>query len=181
MEQTILFALIFIYLILAAQFESFKDPLIVMLSVPLAFAGGLLFIHLFGGTLNIYTKIGLLTLIGLISKNGILIVEFANQLRLQGLKKKEAVLQAASLRLRPILMTTGAMVLGAAPLAFASGAGAEARHQIGWVIVGGLSFGTIFTLFIVPVVYLLLAGRHEKVAAAEKRAKDPDAAVPAAT
>ena len=128
---------------------------------------------------NIYTQIGAVTLIGLISKHGILIVEFANQLREQGQDKKDAVLRAASLRLRPILMTTGAMVLGAVPLAFADGAGAEARHQIGWVIVGGLSFGTIFTLFIVPVVYLLLAGRHEKTAEADVR--HPQTTAPVAT
>jgi multidrug efflux pump len=102
------------------------------------------------------------TLIGLISKHGILIVEFSNQLRASGMGKYDAVLQAASQRLRPILMTTGAMVLGAIPLASASGAGAEARHQIGWVIVGGISFGTLFTLFVVPVIYLLLAGRHDE-------------------
>jgi multidrug efflux pump len=112
---------------------------------------------------NIYTQIGAVTLVGLISKHGILIVEFANQLREKGMDKFDAVLQSASLRLRPILMTTGAMVLGAVPLAFASGAGAEARHQIGWVIVGGMSFGTVFTLFVVPVVYLFLAGRHDQV------------------
>ena len=110
------------------------------------------------GSWNIYTQIGVVTLVGLISKHGILIVEFSNQLRDRGVEKRDAVLQAATLRLRPILMTTGAMVLGAVPLAFAAGAGAEARHQIGWVIVGGMSFGTLFTLFVVPVVYLLLSG-----------------------
>ena len=188
----IVLALFFIYLVLAAQFESFIDPLIILVSVPLAMFGAFLCLVAINvgkdagwwemaTSWNIYTQIGAVTLIGLISKHGILIVEFANQLRLQGMKKKEAVLQAASLRLRPILMTTGAMVLGAVPLAFADGAGAEARHQIGWVIVGGLSFGTIFTLFIVPVVYLLLAGRHEEVVAADGHAEDPDAAVPATT
>jgi multidrug efflux pump len=188
----IILALFFIYLVLAAQFESFIDPLIILVSVPLAMFGAFLCLVAINvgkdagwwemaTSWNIYTQIGAVTLIGLISKHGILIVEFANQLREQGRQKKEAVLQAASLRLRPILMTTGAMVLGAAPLAFAAGAGAEARHQIGWVIVGGLSFGTVFTLFIVPVVYLLLAGRHEKVAAADGRAEDSDAVVPAAT
>jgi multidrug efflux pump len=116
------------------------------------------------GSWNIYTQIGAVTLVGLISKHGILIVEFANQLREKGMEKRAAVLRSASQRLRPILMTTGAMVLGAVPLAIASGAGAEARHQIGWVIVGGMSFGTVFTLFVVPVVYLLLAGRHERTA-----------------
>jgi multidrug efflux pump len=109
---------------------------------------------------NIYTQIGVVTLIGLIAKHGILIVEFANQLQAQGRSKAEAALEAAGLRLRPILMTTGAMVLGSIPLALASGAGAEARHQIGWVIVGGMSFGTVLTLFVVPVVYTLLARKH---------------------
>ena len=172
----IVLALLFIYLVLAAQFESFVDPLIILVSVPLAMFGAFLCLAVinFGkdagwwqmaASWNIYTQIGAVTLIGLISKHGILIVEFANQLREQGLQKKEAVLQGASLRLRPILMTTGAMVLGAVPLAFADGAGAEARHQIGWVIVGGLSFGTVFTLFVVPIVYLLLAGRHKKALA----------------
>ena len=188
----IVLALFFIYLVLAAQFESFIDPLIILVSVPLAMFGAFLCLAAINvgkdagwwemaTSWNIYTQIGAVTLIGLISKHGILIVEFANQLRIQGLQKKEAVLQAASLRLRPILMTTGAMVLGAVPLAIAAGAGAEARHQIGWVIVGGLSFGTVFTLFIVPVVYLLLAGRHEEVAAVDVSAEDSDATVPAAT
>ena len=117
------------------------------------------------GSWNIYTQIGVVTLIGLISKHGIMIVEFANQLQEQGKSKLEAVLDSATLRLRPILMTTGAMVLGAVPLALASGAGAEARHQIGWVIVGGLSIGTVFTLLVVPVVYLLLARDHRPAAA----------------
>ncbi len=168
-------ALIFIYLVLSAQFESFIDPLIILVSVPLAMFGAFLCLVAINTgndagwwevatSWNIYTQIGAVTLVGLISKHGILIVEFANQLRAKGLDKFDAVLQSASLRLRPILMTTGAMVLGAVPLAFASGAGSEARHQIGWVIVGGLSFGTVFTLFVVPVVYLILAGRHEKAA-----------------
>jgi len=112
-----------------------------------------------GGTLNVYSQIGLITLIGLITKHGILIVEFANQLREQGRDARTAVIEAARLRLRPILMTTGAMVLGAVPLALATGAGAESRQQIGWVIVGGMSLGTVLTLFVVPVVYLLFARR----------------------
>lgn len=171
-------ALMFIYLVLSAQFESFVDPLIILVSVPLAMFGAFLCLVIINqgnmagwwqvaASWNIYTQIGAVTLIGLISKHGILIVEFANQLRAQGLEKRAAVLQSASLRLRPILMTTGAMVLGAVPLALASGAGAEARHQIGWVIVGGMSFGTVFTLFVVPVVYLLLAGKHLKNVAGE--------------
>jgi multidrug efflux pump len=153
-------ALGFIYLVLAAQFESFIDPLIIMFSVPLAIAGALLALTLTGGTLNIYSQIGLITLVGLITKHGILIVEFANQQQQQGKSKLEAVIASSVLRLRPILMTTGAMVLGALPLAIATGAGAESRHQIGWVIVGGMSFGTLLTLFVIPTVYMLLARRH---------------------
>ena len=164
-------ALIFIYLVLSAQFESFVDPLIILVAVPLAMFGAFLCLVMLNkgnvlgwwtvtGSWNIYTQIGAVTLVGLISKHGILIVEFANQLREQGIAKRDAVLQSASLRLRPILMTTGAMVLGAVPLAVATGAGAEARHQIGWVVAGGMSFGTVFTLFVVPVVYLLLSAQH---------------------
>jgi len=154
-------ALAFIYLVLAAQFESFRDPFIIMLTVPLSMAGALLALWLSGGTLNVYSQIGLVTLVGLITKHGILIVEFANQLQEKGMALKEAVIESAFLRLRPILMTTGAMVLGAVPLAFSTGAGAESRQQIGWVIVGGLLLGTFFTLFVVPTVYSLLAARKE--------------------
>jgi len=152
-------ALLFIYLVLAAQFESFIDPFIIMLSVPLSMLGALLALKLAGGTLNVFSQIGLITLVGLITKHGILIVEFANQLRQQGLDVLSAVRKSAELRLRPILMTTGAMVLGAVPLALATGAGAESRQQIGWVIVGGMSVGTVLTLFVVPTVYTLLARR----------------------
>jgi multidrug efflux pump len=154
-------ALAFIFLVLAAQFESFIDPFIIMLTVPLAVTGALLALWLVGGTLNIYSKIGLVTLVGLITKHGILIVEFANQIQAQGKGVIEAVEEAAVLRLRPILMTTGAMVLGAVPLAFASGAGAESRQQIGWVIVGGMLLGTLLTLFVVPTAYTLLARKHK--------------------
>ena len=158
---TFLLALAFIYLVLAAQFESFIDPLIIMLSVPLSITGALLALKLTGNTLNVYSQIGLVTLIGLITKHGILIVEFANQLREQKRDKLEAVIESATLRLRPILMTTGAMVLGALPLAWAHGAGAESRQAIGWVIVGGMSFGTILTLFVVPTAYILIASRRK--------------------
>ena len=156
-----LLALAFIFLVLAAQFESFIDPFIIMLTVPLAVTGALLGLWLSGGTLNIYSKIGLVTLVGLITKHGILIVEFANQMQAKGMGVLEAVEEAAVLRLRPILMTTGAMVLGALPLALASGAGAESRQQIGWVIVGGMLLGTLLTLFVVPTAYTLLARRHK--------------------
>ncbi len=150
-------SLLFIYLVLAAQFESFVDPFIIMLSVPLSMLGALLALKFTGGTLNVFSQIGLITLVGLITKHGILIVEFANQLREQGVDKLEAVKRSAALRLRPILMTTGAMVLGAIPLALASGAGAESRQQIGWVIVGGMSVGTLLTIFVVPTMYSLLS------------------------
>ena len=150
-------ALVFIYLVLAAQFESWRNPLIIMLSVPLSMTGALLALWLSGGTLSIYSQIGLITLVGLITKHGILIVEFATQLRNEGMGLYAAVVRACEMRLRPILMTTGAMVLGVIPLAFATGAGAESRQQIGWVLVGGLSFGTILTLFVVPAAYTLIA------------------------
>jgi len=153
-------AAIFIYLVLAAQFESFRDPFIIMLSVPLSMTGAFAALHLSGSTWNTFSQIGMVTLLGLITKHGILIVEFANQLQEKGMTIHDAVVEAAVLRLRPILMTTGAMVLGAVPLALATGAGAESRHQIGWVIVGGMMVGTLFTLFVIPIAYSLLAARH---------------------
>jgi multidrug efflux pump len=152
-------ALLFIFLVLSAQFESFIDPLVIMLSVPLSMVGALLALQFSGGTLNVFSQIGLITLVGLITKHGILIVEFANQLREEGMELFAAITQSATLRLRPILMTTGAMVLGAIPLALATGAGAESRRQIGWVIVGGMSLGTLLTIFVVPTMYTLLARR----------------------
>jgi multidrug efflux pump len=133
-----------------------------MLTVPLSMTGALGALWLTGGTLNVYSQIGLVTLVGLITKHGILIVEFANQLREQGRELVDAVIEASVLRLRPILMTTVAMVLGSVPLALATGAGAESRQQIGWVIVGGLLLGTFFTLFVVPTVYSLLARRQRE-------------------
>ncbi len=150
-------ALVFIFLVLAAQFESFIDPLVIMVSVPLSMIGALLALKWSGGSLNVYSQIGLITLVGLITKHGILIVEFTNQLREQGMEMTEALIKAATQRLRPILMTTGAMVLGAIPLALATGAGAESRMQIGWVIVGGMSVGTLLTIFVVPTMYTLFA------------------------
>ena len=150
-------ALIFIFLVLAAQFESFVDPFVILVSVPLAVFGALFALTFAGKSMNIYSQIGLITLVGLIAKNGILIVEFANQqMEQHGLSRTDAVIEAALLRLRPILMTTAATVLGAMPLALAHGASAEARSTIGWVIVGGMTLGTLFTLFVVPVVYTLV-------------------------
>ncbi|ALC17253.1 multidrug efflux pump subunit AcrB [Desulfuromonas soudanensis] len=163
---TFILALAFIYLMLSAQFESFVDPFIILLTVPLAMVGALLALELTGNSLNIYSQVGLITLIGLITKHGILIVEFANQLQDAGKTKLEAVIESATLRLRPVLMTTGAMVLGSLPLALAHGAGAESRQQIGWVLVGGLSLGTVLTLFVVPAAYVLIA-RKRKAAVGE--------------
>ena len=161
MAITFLFAIIFIFLVLAAQFESFRDPFIVLFTIPLSLFGALLAMLLTGCTMNIYSEIGLVTLVGLISKHGILMVEFANQLQETGKSLEEAIIAAAITRLRPILMTTAAMVLGTIPLALASGAGAISRQQIGWVIIGGMSVGTIFTLFIVPVIYTFLATKKQ--------------------
>jgi len=158
-------AVLFIYLVLAAQFESFRDPLIIIFSVPLAMLGAVLALKLTQGTINVYSQIGLITLVGLITKHGILLVEFANQLQEKGYSKLDAIKESAALRLRPILMTTAAMVLGALPLAMAVGAGAEVRHPIGWVIVGGMTIGTFFTLFVVPCVYLLMGRVHTHVQA----------------
>lgn len=158
-----LMALVFIYLVLAAQFESWIDPFIILFSVPLAGFGALGALYLAGGTINIYSQIGLVTLVGLITKHGILIVEFANQIMAEGENRMNAVIRSATLRLRPILMTTGAMVLGAVPLALAAGAGAESRQAIGWVIVGGMSVGTLLTLIVVPVIYYFIGGRHSEV------------------
>ena len=162
MQITFILALVIVFLVLAAQFESFKNPLIIMLSVPPAIFGALFALHYSGGSLSVYSQIGLITLVGLVTKHGILIVEFANQLQDQGRDLRSSVIEAASLRLRPILMTTGATVLGAIPLAIAFGAGAESRQQIGWVIVGGMTFGTLLTLFVIPTVYSYLGKRTFK-------------------
>ncbi|MGH8299661.1 MAG: efflux RND transporter permease subunit, partial [Steroidobacteraceae bacterium] len=156
------FALVIVYLALAALFESFRDPIVILVSVPAALFGALLFINIGVTSLNIYSQVGLVTLLGLISKHGILMVQFANDEQRAGKAKLAAIIEAAAVRLRPILMTTGAMVLGVLPLVIATGAGAAGRKAMGWVIFTGLSIGTIFTLFIVPAVYLLLAADHEK-------------------
>jgi multidrug efflux pump len=160
---TFALAVIIIFLALAALFNSFRDPLIILVSVPMSIAGAMVFIYLgFGGvSLNIYTEVGLVTLMGLVSKHGILMVEVANEAREAGKSKREAIEYAAGIRLRPILMTTAAMVLGVLPLILATGAGAAARINMGVVIAGGLSIGTCFTLFVVPAVYLLL-GKNMK-------------------
>ncbi|MCL5024212.1 MAG: efflux RND transporter permease subunit [Nitrospirae bacterium] len=166
---TFFFALIIIFLALAALFESFRDPFIVLVSVPMSICGAMIFISLGvgGASLNIYTEVGLVTLIGLISKHGILIVQFANDLQREGRSKREAVETASTIRLRPILMTTAAMVLGVVPLVTASGAGAVGRFNMGLVIMTGIAIGTLFTLFVVPAMYMLLGADHARVRAAE--------------
>ncbi len=164
-------ALVFVFLVLAVQFNSFRDPLVVLLgSVPLALSGAMLFSFLGWTTINIYAQVGFITLVGLIAKNGILIVEFANHMQADGLSKLEAIKVAAQTRLRPVLMTTAATVLGHFPLVLVSGAGAEARNSIGIILVAGMLVGTIFTLFILPSVYMLLASTH----APETRAQEAD-------
>ncbi|HEX2936858.1 MAG TPA: efflux RND transporter permease subunit, partial [Bacteroidales bacterium] len=168
-----LLALVLIYLILAAQFESFRDPFIIIMTVPLALAGALLSLWIFGQTLNIFSEIGMIMLIGLVTKNGILIVEFANQKRKkQGLSIPEAAFEAAAARLRPILMTSLATIFGALPIALALGAGAQSRVPLGIVVVGGLLFALILTLFVIPTVYVLLADRKfEEIKIADLEAK----------
>lgn len=154
-------AVIVIFLALAALFNSFRDPLIILVSVPMSIAGALIFIYLgFGLSLNIYTEVGLVTLMGLISKHGILIVEVANEGQVNGMTKREAIEHAVGIRLRPILMTTAAMVLGVVPLIIATGAGAAARYNMGMVIATGLAIGTLFTLFVLPAVYLVIGQQH---------------------
>ena len=159
---TMVFAVLIVFLVLAAQFESFRDPLVILVSVPLALFGALIFINLGFTTLNVYTQVGLVTLMGLISKHGILIVEFANELQEAGRSKLEAIIEASSVRLRPILMTTAAMVLGVVPLVIASGAGAAGRQSMGIVIFTGLAIGTLFTLFVVPAMYLYIGADHQQ-------------------
>jgi len=163
---TFFMSLLVIYLVLAAQFESWRDPIIILVSVPMSIAGALAFMTLGVATVNIYTQVGLITLIGLIAKNGILIVEFANQLQFsEGLSKREAVIKAGAIRLRPILMTTVSMIMAMVPLLLASGPGAVSRFHIGLVVASGLGIGTLFTLFVVPAVYVLIARDHAVVAA----------------
>jgi multidrug efflux pump len=176
------FAIIIIYLVLAAQFESFRDPLIMLVTVPMSICGALLLINIFGitngmqmtrfpgMTLNIYTQVGLITLIGVISKHGILIVEFANKLQEQGMGKREAIEEAASIRLRPVLMTTAALVVAMVPLLFAAGPGAAARFSIGLVIAAGMTIGTLFTLYVVPAMYVYI-GRDYAAAARKQQQK----------
>lgn len=183
---TFTLALLIVFLVLAGQFESFMHPLIIMLSVPLAVAGALYSLWFAGISLNIYSQIGIILLIGLMAKNGILIVEFANQLRDEGLAVREAVIEASVLRVRPIVMTVVSTMLGAVPLVLATGAGAESRIAIGTVIIGGLAAAGVLTLFLTPVLYDLLArftkprGAIEKRLAEELEPKQSGDVVPAA-
>jgi multidrug efflux pump subunit AcrB len=160
----LILALVLIYLILAAQFESFRDPFIIMLTVPMAIAGALFSLWIFGMTLNVFSEIGMIMLIGIVTKNGILIVEFANQKRKAGLAKGEAAFEAAAARLRPILMTSLATIFGALPIALALGAGATSRVPLGVVVVGGLLFALTLTLFVIPVMYTLMSGERQQIA-----------------
>ncbi len=178
---TFLLSAILIYLVLAAQFESFRDPFIILAgSVPLALSGALLFSFLGFTSLNVYSQVGLITLVGLVAKNGILIVEFANHLQKEGGDKMAAVLEAATTRLRPILMTTAATVVGHMPLIFAGGPGAGARNSIGIMLVSGMIIGTLFTLFVVPSIYVLVARTHKAVRSLEQEAADAQAHEPEA-
>src|SRR5690606_32698223 len=162
MAFAFILALLLVFLILAAQFESWIDPLVVMFTVPLALAGAVLSLWLFGHTLNIFSNIGIIVLIGLVTKNGILIVEFANQRKEHGLKRIDAVIDAATQRLRPILMTTLAMALGALPIALGLGAAAKSRIPMGIVIIGGLMFSLILTLYVVPGLYSYLSRERKE-------------------
>ena len=159
-----LLALVLIFLVLAAQFESFRDPITIMVTVPLAIAGALLSLWIFGQTLNIFSQIGMIMLIGLVTKNGILIVEFANKKREQGMEKRQAVLEAAVQRMRPILMTSLATALGALPIALSLGAAATSRIPLGIVVVGGILFSLILTLFVIPAMYTFISGKRERIA-----------------
>jgi len=178
---TLLFALVIVYLALAAQFESFRDPAVILVSVPMALFGALIFVNLgvLGLTLNIYTQVGLVTLLGLVSKHGILIVQFANELQRAGHAKLQAIEEAAAVRLRPILMTTAAMCFGVIPLVIASGAGAAGRRSMGVVLFTGLAIGTLFTLFVVPAMYVFIGADHEHEARARGHQQEGGALEPA--
>jgi len=177
---TFIFSLILIFLVLAAQFESFRDPFVILIALPTAMFGALLPLNLLGvmglASINIYTQIGLVTLIGLISKHGILMTEFANRMQEEeGMSRRDAIEHAAGVRLRPILMTTAAMVLGVVPLITASGAGAVSRFNLGLVIATGLAIGTLFTLFVVPAVYVMIGADHSRRVEEEEAAPEFEA------
>jgi multidrug efflux pump len=176
---TFIFALIVIFLVLAAQYESFRDPFIILVALPASMFGALIPLNVGLASINIYTQIGLVTLIGLISKHGILMVDFANKLQIdQGLSRRVAIERAAAIRLRPILMTTAAMVVAMVPLLVAKGAGAASRFDIGLVIASGMLIGTMFTLFVTPAVYTYIAKDYQKKRAAEQSASSYGSARP---
>jgi multidrug efflux pump len=182
LTATLGLAVVLIYLVLAAQFHSFRDPLIVLFgSVPLAISGALIFTYVDFTTINIYSQVGLITLVGLVAKNGILIVEFANTLQERGATKAAALREASLTRLRPVLMTSAATVFGHFPLVLVSGPGAEARNSIGTVLVTGMIVGTIFTLFVVPVFYSLIAAQHGPAKAPEEVERPEEAPATAPT
>jgi multidrug efflux pump len=158
---TFFLSLLVIYLVLAAQFESWRDPLIILVSVPMSIAGAMAFIMLGATSMNIYTQVGLITLIGVVAKNGILIVEFANTLQERGRNKRDAVIEASAIRLRPIIMTSLALIVAMIPLLIGSGPGAQSRFAIGITIATGLGIGTFFTLYVLPAFYIVLAKQIE--------------------
>ena len=166
------FAILVVFLVLAAQFESFVSAIIVMATVPLGLGCAVIAMVLTGTSLNVYSQIGLVLMVGIIAKNGILVVEFANQLRDHGAAVREAIEEACRIRLRPVMMTMAATILGGVPLLLSSGAGAEAREALGWVIVGGLGLATLLTLFLTPVAYLLLAGLSKPRAEETRRLRE---------
>ena len=176
-EQNLPWFIVLVFLVLAAQFESFIHPTVIILTVPLAIGGGLFGLWVMGGTLNLYSQVGIVMLVGLAAKNGILIVEFANQLRDEGVEFTKAILEASERRLRPVLMTSIATVAGAIPLMIASGAGAGARQAVGVVIVWGVSLATLLTLFVIPVFYAAFARR---TTSPETIARELDAGLAAA-
>ena len=159
LELTILFAILVVYLVLAAQFESFRNPLTIMLTVPIAMTAGVYTLFVTGASLNVYSQIGFLMLVGLITKNGILVVEFANQLRNEGRNIEEAIYESSLIRLRPVLMTTFSTILGAIPLVIGSGAGAESRYAMAVVVLGGIGLSSLITLYLVPALYKLIEER----------------------
>jgi multidrug efflux pump len=160
LELTILFAILIVYLVLAAQFESFRNPLAIILTVPIAMTAGLYTLFLTGTSLNVYSQIGFLMLIGLIAKNGILVVEFANQLREEGMSVDEAIFESSMIRLRPVLMTTISTMLGAIPLVLSSGAGAESRYSMAIVVLGGITLSSLITLYLIPALYRLIENKR---------------------
>ena len=168
-----LLAIVLIYLVLSAQFESFRDPFIILFTVPLAVAGAVISLYLYGQTLNVFSQIGIIMLVGLVTKNGILIVEFANQRKAAGLSVMEAIVDASAVRFRPILMTSLSTILGVAPIALAIGAGAESRVSMGIAVIGGLVYASLLTLYVIPAVYTFFSSKSASVSNLEAAGIDP--------